>query len=444
MNLSSAFATLATPSHAQAPALSPTMAKLNAAQRQAAMLPLNRHAVVLAGAGTGKTTTLVERTAWLVEQGVPPEDILLSTFTRAAADEMQKRLAARLGKRCPKTIGTLHSIALSLSGGFQGLGLQLIEDDALAQLVAELALDEPAARDLTPKEMVLQIGRLREERVQHHPLRPLADRLKARLDELGMIDFTGLLELASTRELPLFKHLLVDEAQDLTAAQLSLIARLSGPQTVRYYVGDDDQSIYQFRGAFAGALGGLLHEGATKVCLTENYRCGARILEAANNLIHYNVGRFEKTLEASSGRDGEVVFLEAKNTDEEQDFVARWLAEAQAAGKELTLLSRTRALLEPYADTPGIRVASLHESKGLEWHWVILLGLEENQLPHRMSLDIHEERRLAYVGVTRAKERLAVVYTARRRQHQKRSRFWQEMKVFPEAPARLVEDIPLW
>lgn len=227
-------------------------------------------------------------------------------------------------------------------------------------------------------------------------------------------------------------------------ALLALIAKLSGPRTVRYYVGDDDQSIYQFRGAFAGALGGLMHEGATKVCLTENYRCGARILDAANNLIHYNTGRFEKTLVASSGRTGEVVYHDAATTDDEQRFVARWLAEAQAAGKSLTVLSRTRALLEPYSNTPGIRVASLHESKGLEWEWVILLGLEENQLPHRMSLDIHEERRLAYVGVTRAKERLAIVYTAQRRQRQKRSRFWTETQVFPEAPARLIDEIPLW
>lgn len=444
MAFASAFATLTTPSHAQAPALSADFARLNDAQRTAVTLPMTKHAVVLAGAGTGKTSTLVERAAWLVEQGVPPKDILLATFTRAAADEMQTRLKNRLGSRCPKTIGTLHSIALSLSGGFQGLGVQLIEDDALAKLAESLAQDDPAAEGLTPKELILQIGRLREERVLHHPLYGLAERLKAEVDSLGLIDFTGLLELATTRELPTFRHLLVDEAQDLTAAQLALVAKLSGPKTVRYYVGDDDQSIYQFRGAFAGALGGLMHEGATKVCLTENYRCGARILDAANNLIHYNTGRFEKTLVASSGRVGDVVYHDAETTEDEQRFVAQWLVEAQAAGKQLTVLSRTRALLEPYSNTPGIRVASLHESKGLEWEWVILLGLEENQLPHRMSLDIHEERRLAYVGVTRAKERLAIVYTAQRRQRQKRSRFWKETQVFPEAPARLVEEIPLW
>lgn len=357
---------------------------------------------------------------------------------------MQVRLKKRLARRCPKAIGTLHSLALSLAGGFQGLGVQLITDEALADLVMTLAAGDPAAEGLTPKELVLQIGRLREERVLHHPLFDLSQRLKAEVDALGMVDFTGLLEMATQKELRTFRHLLVDEAQDLTAAQLALVARLSGPKTVRYYVGDDDQSIYQFRGAFAGALGGLLHEGATKVCLTENYRCGSLILDAANNLIHYNTGRFEKTLVASSGRLGDVTYKEAMTWDEEQDFVAQWRAEARAAGKNLTLLSRTRALLEPYQDMEDVRCCSLHESKGLEWDWVILLGLEENQLPHRMSLDIHEERRLAYVGITRARERLALVYTARRVQRQKQSRFWRESQVFPEAPARLIEEIPLW
>lgn len=444
MSFASAFTTLSTPSHAQRPALSEGLSRLNKAQREAATLPLDKHAVVLAGAGTGKTTTLVERAAWLVEQGVPPDEILLSTFTRAAAEEMQVRLKKRLGRRCPKAIGTLHSLALSLAGGFQGLGVQLITDEALADLVMTLAAGDPAAEGLTPKELVLQIGRLREERVLHHPLFDLSQRLKAEVDALGMVDFTGLLEMATQKELRTFRHLLVDEAQDLTAAQLALVARLSGPKTVRYYVGDDDQSIYQFRGAFAGALGGLLHEGATKVCLTENYRCGSLILDAANNLIHYNTGRFEKTLVASSGRLGDVTYKEAMTWDEEQDFVAQWRAEARAAGKNLTLLSRTRALLEPYQDMEDVRCCSLHESKGLEWDWVILLGLEENQLPHRMSLDIHEERRLAYVGITRARERLALVYTARRVQRQKQSRFWRESQVFPEAPARLIEEIPLW
>lgn len=444
MAFASAFATLSTPVHAQPAAVPPEFARLNTAQRAAVTLPLTQHAVVLAGAGTGKTSTLVERAAWLVEQGVPPADILLATFTRAAADEMRTRLNTRLAKRCPKTIGTLHSIALSLAGGFQGLGVQLIDDDALATLVEEMARDFPAAADLAPREIILQIGRLREERVLHHPLYELSQLLKARIDEMGMIDFTGLLELATTRELPTFRHLLIDEAQDLTAAQLALVAKLSGPRTVRYYVGDDDQSIYQFRGAFAGALGGLLHEGATKVCLTENYRCGARILDAANNLIHYNTGRFEKALVASSGRAGEVTYYDARTVEDESQFVQEWLAQAQAAGKQLTVLSRTRALLEPYADIEGLRVASLHESKGLEWDWVVLLGLEENQLPHRMSLDIHEERRLAYVGVTRARERLALICTAQRRQRQKKSRFWVESQVFPEAPDKLVDEIPLW
>ena len=111
MSFASAFTTLSTPSHAQRPALSEGLSRLNKAQREAATLPLDKHAVVLAGAGTGKTTTLVERAAWLVEQGVPPDEILLSTFTRAAAEEMQVRLKKRLGRRCPKAIGTLHSLS---------------------------------------------------------------------------------------------------------------------------------------------------------------------------------------------------------------------------------------------------------------------------------------------------------------------------------------------
>lgn len=405
----------------------------NDAQRHAICLPLTSHAVVLAGAGTGKTSTLVARARWLVEQGVPPEDILLATFTKAAATEMLERLKTELGRRTPKRIGTLHALALSVTGGFAALGATLVDDEESKARLMELALANPEsaaiAAEYTPAELLLSVNRLREERVTHHPLADMVERWQDWLRENNHVDFVMLLEalLTTTAPLPVFRHILVDEAQDLTAVQLAALDKLSSAKTTRYYVGDDDQSIYSFRGAFSGALGGLMSNGAETVRLEHNYRCGARILDWANCLIQHNLDRFAKRLIPAKGIDGEAKLTQLSGPAELLEHLETVVAAARVAGKRLAILSRIRSRLDALPDWPDVQKLSIHESKGLEWDWVVCIGWEEGTLPHRMAEKISEERRLAYVAVTRARERLEVCVLEHGRQRLRPSRFVAEL-----------------
>lgn len=402
--------------------------RFNPAQREAVTLPMRTPAVVLAGAGTGKTTTLVGRAEWLVREGVPPEKILLATFTRLAAKEMRDRLREKLGRRVPDNIGTLHALSLSYLGGFARLGRELIDDERAQGELFELAQSFGPAKGFAASELALQVNRLREERIAHHALAPLARAWVAHLAHNGWIDFVGLLELVLEREgMPQFSHILVDEAQDLTAVQLAVLQRFSHARTVRYYVGDDDQSIYSFRGAFAGALAGLMSGGARLVRLEENYRCGRQIIDWANCLIRHNLDRYEKSLVAASGREGEARISRCADVAQAHAEIEAWARAAKAANKKMAVLSRVRALLDALPDWEGVEKRTIHESKGLEWHWVVCVGWEEQILPHAMTEVMAEERRLAYVAVTRAKERLLVQTVAVRRGRQCPSRFLSEL-----------------
>lgn len=423
------FDTLSSPTRAPAP-FEHVSTRLNAAQRAAVTLPRTRSALVLAGAGTGKTTTLVERAAWLVRKGVPPGRILLATFTRAAADEMRHRLGALLGPQMPARIGTLHALCLSLMGGGKSLGAQLLSDDLAREALHTLAKQEFAddAQGLTGGELLLQVNRLREERILHHRLAPLAQRWVEHLGENNQLDFVLLLERALTLELPTFSHILVDESQDLTAVQIAVLDHLATPTATRFYVGDDDQSIYGFRGADAGAMSGLAGQGADLIRLEENYRCGRAILDWANNLIAHNTGRFEKQLIACNGQAGYADIEQQPTPSHLERRLDELATHAATQGKSFAILCRTRALLDALPGWEGVARKTLHEAKGLEWDWVAVIGLEEQVLPHRRAESLSEERRLAYVALTRARERLWLMPVGERRTPQTPSRFLQELQ----------------
>ncbi len=319
--------------------MSSLLAELNQAQRYAVTLGPGP-VLVIAGAGTGKTRTLVHRVAWLVEAGQDPEGILLLTFTRRAAEEMLAR-ARGLHPACVAVAGgTFHSLAhrlLRRYGGYLGLGEGFtVMDQAdcqqmLKTAVEELGLKERGDRRFpkpatlaglisTSRNLELSLEDTVEGQAPHllaylEDIRRAAGAFQEAKKRYGLLDFDDLLFfceelLRDNRELrrrlqERWRHLLVDEYQDTNAVQARLVELLAGPEKNVMAVGDDAQSIYAFRGA---RLENILEfpqrfAGTRLVKLEENYRSTQAILDLANALMAPSRHSYRKNL-YSSGREG--------------------------------------------------------------------------------------------------------------------------------------------
>jgi DNA helicase-2/ATP-dependent DNA helicase PcrA len=349
---------------------------LNDAQRQAVASPLGP-ALVLAGAGSGKTRVLVHRVAWLIQvKGVSPHGILAVTFTNKAAAEMRSRIETLLERPSGALwIGTFHGLAHRLlrlhwreAGLPQGFSILDSEDQArvLRKVLKALELDE--AR-WVPREILWFINAQKDEGLRAKHLKDEGDPTRRQLiaiyrayeeacQRAGVVDFAELLLrayelwrdhpalLAHYRER--FRHVLIDEFQDTNAIQYRWVTLLAGAGGMPFAVGDDDQSIYRWRGARVENLAQFRRDfpGAVLYKLEQNYRSTGNILRAANALIANNAGRLGKTL-WTSGADGERVKLYAAfNERDEADFIVsriRDWVEHGGARREVAVLYRSNA-----------------------------------------------------------------------------------------------------
>jgi DNA helicase-2/ATP-dependent DNA helicase PcrA len=349
---------------------------LNDAQRQAVGSPLGA-ALVLAGAGSGKTRVLVHRVAWLIQvEGASPNSILAVTFTNKAAAEMRGRIETLLGiPGGALWIGTFHGLAHRLlrrhwreAGLPQAFQILDSEDQSriLRKVLKALDLDETR---WVPREILWFINAQKDEgfRAKHikdngDPTRRQLIRIYQAYEEAcqraGVVDFAELLLRAYElwRDNPAllehyrtrFRHVLVDEFQDTNAIQYKWLMLLAGPDGLPFAVGDDDQSIYRWRGARVENLNQFRRDypGAVLYKLEQNYRSTGTILKAANALIANNAGRLGKNL-WTSGADGERVKLYAAfNERDEADFVVNRIREwvdRGGARREAAVLYRSNA-----------------------------------------------------------------------------------------------------
>jgi len=350
--------------------------KLNDAQRQAVAAPLNP-TLVLAGAGSGKTRVLTHRVAWLVGvEGVSPQGVLAVTFTNKAAGEMRGRIEAMLElPSAPLWIGTFHGIAHRLlrmhwreAGLPQTFQILDAEDQqrTIRKLIRSLDLDESR---WAPREVQWFINAQKDEGLRPDRLRDDGDptrRQLIRLYELyqqgceraGVVDFAELLLRAHelwqhhpdllAHYRARFRHVLVDEFQDTNAIQYQWLRALAGPDGQPFVVGDDDQSIYRWRGARVENLQQFRRDfPATQLFrLEQNYRSTGNILAAANALIRQNSGRLGKNL-WTSGEKGEPVRLYAAfNERDEADFVVNrirdWIG-SNGRRRDCAILYRSNA-----------------------------------------------------------------------------------------------------
>ena len=345
-------------------------------QQLAAVTDSTGHVLVLAGAGSGKTRVLTTRIAWLIHSGhVRPQQILAVTFTNKAAREMIDRIGAMVPIG-PRTmwIGTFHGLCnrllrthyrdAQLPQSFQILDSQ----DQLAAIKRMLKAANVDDVRCPPRELQMFINSAKEAGLRARDVdadggrdRLWVELFKAYDDQCqreGVVDFAELLlrsyELLSRNE-PLrthyqqrFRHILVDEFQDTNVLQYRWLKLLAGPETTLFAVGDDDQSIYRFRGAHVGNMADFEREFQVSdvIKLEQNYRSYGHILESANHLISHNAQRLGKNLWTSAGQGERPVLFEASSDGLEASWVVdqvRELTEAGLRPSVIALLYRSNA-----------------------------------------------------------------------------------------------------
>ncbi|MFN3580479.1 MAG: DNA helicase II [Pseudomonas sp.] len=349
---------------------------LNDAQRQAVTATTGQQ-LVLAGAGSGKTRVLVHRIAWLVEvEKVSPWSILSVTFTNKAAHEMRERIEKLLGiSPQGMWVGTFHGLAHRLlRAHWQEAGLaqqfQILDSDDQLRLVKrvirELALDE---NQWAPRQAQWWINGQKDEGLRPQHIQAAGDLFLTTMLRIyqayeqacaraGVVDFAELLlrslelwrDNTALREQyqARFRHILVDEFQDTNAVQYAWLRLIAGKTPSLMVVGDDDQSIYGWRGAKVENIHQFQRDypNSEMIRLEQNYRSTACILNAANALITQNAGRLGKEL-WTDGAEGEPIALYAGfNEQDEARFIVERIDQAVGEGmarSEIAILYRSNA-----------------------------------------------------------------------------------------------------
>lgn len=347
---------------------------LNGPQREA-VVTVDGPLLVLAGAGSGKTRVLTYRIANLIENhDVAPWEILAITFTNKAAAEMRERLNGLVGPRCRGMwVSTFHSMCVRmLRSDAEKLGFTrnftIYDTDDQKRLYKEIM----AELDIDPKRfpvnaLMNRISTAKNELVvpsafekeAGDPVGKVASRVYSRLQErlkaANAFDFDDLLlyaylllknhEDVRSAYQQRFRYIMVDEYQDTNHAQYEFVNLLARKSNNLCVVGDDDQSIYKFRGA---TIENILsfekqYPDARVIRLEQNYRSTGNILAAANAVIANNHERKGKTLWTAQSGGDPVTLFEARNEDDEADFVARTIASARRPMRDFAVLYRTNA-----------------------------------------------------------------------------------------------------
>lgn len=525
--------------------------KLNQEQYRAAK-HIGGPMLVLAGPGSGKTHLLVERIRILIEEaGIGPGNILVITFSRRAAREMKARFQRRIeGRSYPVTFGTFHAIFYNILKDFDPKTNTLITDEQkncfikralfvtkpLSDLYDGIDIESIAGlissyKNFGDDYFSLSYEGIKMDESEKNELIAICREYERLCIENRVIDFDDMIircrDVLYKHESILrkwqnrFRYILVDEFQDINDGQYDALRLLAGDSRNVFAVGDDDQSIYAFRGARPDHMKKFLRQyaGCRRVTLTMNYRCCERVIGAADTLVRHNTDRIDRMMQRHlpsksggvveivnsensevqaafvcdkireltkndgyelgdiavlyrsdhcvkmferyaadhgcelriSGRDNYIpqkikiqeAYLRANNgtasradwflimnnpprglsrealCDAKCDYIGalkKYYANDQDMLRSVTDLENTvknydayRALLADAEPVKAVSVMSAHASKGLEFKCVFIIGLQEGLFPHQKSIKaglIEEERRLMYVAMTRAKERL--------------------------------------
>ena len=514
---------------------------------------VNGPMLVLAGPGSGKTHLLVERIRMMIEdENINPEHILVITFSKKAARQMQARFYRRVeDKNYPVTFGTFHAVFYGILRAYDPSIRDLISEEQQERLVRDAvkncdltgtSLCEDFDTDMIigligayknfGKERFAKSGPGKEMTINEQgAVEKISEEYTRLCRSEGVIDFDDMImmcrdilykhESVLRRWKDRYRYILVDEFQDINDGQYDVLRLLAGDTKNVFAVGDDDQSIYAFRGARPELMKKFIHQynGCRRVTLTMNYRCCENVIGAADAVIRHNIERLERPMQRHlpSKSVGTVMLINSENTDVQAVYVCdmidalteegykagdiavlyrsshcakRFIRIAQGRGLDLKItgedmaVSKQKKIHEAYmrakrgeasradmflimnnpprglsreslcacrnrnyimcmndyykGDTKKleavrdlkqtienydgyyagqdagkntkdmINVMTAHASKGLEFKCVFIIGLQEGLFPHHRDMEgnAEEERRLMYVAMTRAIERL--------------------------------------
>lgn len=344
----------------------------------------NGPCLVLAGPGSGKTLTIVNRIKYLIEEyKVRPEEILVVTFTRFAAAEMKSRLCALMGKQTlPVTVGTFHGIYYGILKWAYRMGQQNILSEEEKYQILRSAAGKQKMEVFDEEDFIqdiaAEIGKIKNNRIDPDEFvsekcsadafREIYREYERQRKKLRKIDFDDMLvlccELFTSRPDVLaawqkkFRYILIDEFQDINRIQYDVIRMLALPENNLFVVGDDDQAIYGFRGADSSLMFRFREDypEAAQILLGTNYRSTANIVRNSLKVIEHNEHRFQKDLKASRDNGACIHVQELKDPNEEAQYI---LDEIEKKEQEGTAPEKIAVLFRIHTDARPVVEALL-------------------------------------------------------------------------------------
>jgi len=354
---------------------------LNPSQVQA-VIHKDGPCMVLAGPGSGKTLTITKRIEYLIgKHHVSPEEILVITFTKAASVEMKERFVRLCGQKAgPVTFGTFHGIYYGiLKWAYRMNASNILSEEQkyqlLKQVIGRMEIDIDDEKDFL-QGIAGEIGNIKNNQIplaeyeslncSEEVFREIFEQYEKERKWLKKIDFDDMLvlvyELFKKRPDILsmwqrkFRYILIDEFQDINQVQYDVIRMLAAPENNLFIVGDDDQSIYRFRGARPDIMLGFKKDypDTKEILLHVNYRSTKAIVNGAARVIRHNVNRYPKQI-ITTNEQGETVHIqEVRHPIEESKYVVSQIQEAKKRGipsSEIAVLFRTNVEARALAET---------------------------------------------------------------------------------------------
>ena len=392
------------------------MSNFNASQREA-ICHGDGPALVLAGPGSGKTTVITKRLEYMIRvRQIPPEDIMVVTFTKAAAAQMRQRFVSLMEAELPVRFGTFHAIYYHiLRESFQGQSLKVITEKEKITFMQRMLRDRQLSVKLAPAFLEaadrLKNGEASDEKalpegISDRQAMDVLEGFRRLCRESGRLDFDDMawecLQLFEQRPDLLkqwqgrCRYILADEYQDVAPIQEQVLFLLALPENNLFLVGDDDQSIYGFRGAGTESMlsfpGKYPH--ARQIILETNYRCRPQIIRAAGMVIAENRQRFVKTQTAARESLGgqEVICRGFTDRETENREIVKLLRDFGRAGK----LANTAVLYRKHTDAASL--VGLLDRHRLPY---VRMGEEKSLSGHFITKDITAYLRFLYGQRTR-------------------------------------------
>lgn len=338
--------------------------------------------MVLAGPGSGKTLTITKRIEYLIgKHHVSPEEILVITFTKAASVEMKERFVRLCGQKAgPVTFGTFHGVYYGiLKWAYRMNASNILSEEQkyqlLKQVIGRMEIDIDDEKDFL-QGIAGEIGNIKNNQIplaeyeslncSEEVFREIFEQYEKERKRLKKIDFDDMLvlvyELFKKRPDILsmwqrkFRYILIDEFQDINQVQYDVIRMLAAPENNLFIVGDDDQSIYRFRGARPDIMLGFKKDypDTKEILLDVNYRSTKAIVNGAARVIRHNVNRYPKQI-ITTNEQGETVHIqEVRHPIEESKYVVSQIQDAKKRGipsSEIAVLFRTNVEARALAET---------------------------------------------------------------------------------------------